>query len=362
MSALTRRAVVAFAIALVGLATVALPARAATGWRIDYTPSQQWNFTDVAATGPTDAWAVGSGSCCDNDSRRISHWNGSQWQDVAPPAAPSGISDTTFKFVGASSAQDIWALGYGSGGDSFAQHWNGTSWKDVLFPPAVHLEDIADIGPNDTWIVGSDDAHATPYAAHFDGTQLTRVTLPSTIDNLTSVSATSGSNVWFAGAANDGTYIALQWNGTAWKTETLPITPPRFYWVLMTDIVAVGTNDVWASGFLTNGNGAEPNMILVHREASGWSPVSLDAPNASIDHIAPDGANGLWLVSRYIPPSAELLHYSGGTLTRENAPVQPGTTADIYDLTLIPETRSLLAPGVLFQGSDVKAAMFRYDP
>ena len=366
MLALTRRAVVAAVVALAGLGATALPAHAETGWNISFSSAPYSSLSDVTATGPDDAWAVGSTSG-GGDSRRLSHWNGAQWQELTPPPPPQGVRTPAYRFVGASSPQDVWTLGYDSSGDAFAQHWNGTSWgQDVsTFGSAVHLTDIADIGPDDTWVVGSDDAHATPFADHYDGNGWTRQTLPAALHNITAISATSGTNVWISGTANDGSLLALQWNGSTWRSETLPVPKqPKGVWAFTSDILAVGTDDVWVSAGLTRGLGIMPGPLLWHRTGSAaFGLTDIQAPADTIDEMVSDGTGGLWMTSRDVPPSANLMHYSGGSNAIEPAPVQPGTTSDIRDLTEIPGTGSLWAAGLLFRSDDTaQATMYRYDP
>jgi hypothetical protein len=91
-----------------------------TGWRIaasspDYSGGD--GFRDIAATGPDDAWAVGTGPCCAPDGRKISHWDGTAWQ---PVTLPDGIEDV--HAISATAANDVWLMGW-NGDAPVTLHW-----------------------------------------------------------------------------------------------------------------------------------------------------------------------------------------------------------------------------------------------
>src|SRR3954447_7359585 len=110
------RAVAVGTLALLALGAATSPARAAeeTGWRIaTVSPTYGGDgFSDVAVTGPDDAWAVGNGPCCDPEARKISHWDGSEWRAVTlpPPNLDPGfgVAEGDILSVG---PRDAWASG-----------------------------------------------------------------------------------------------------------------------------------------------------------------------------------------------------------------------------------------------------------
>ena len=82
----------------------------------------------VAATSPTDVWAVG------NSSRQAvaGHWNGHAWHGSHPRSPGSG--DNRLLAVSADSPSDIWAVGYWDGPTSqtrLIEHFDGTRWTRV---------------------------------------------------------------------------------------------------------------------------------------------------------------------------------------------------------------------------------------
>ncbi|HLJ35922.1 MAG TPA: hypothetical protein VKU38_19850, partial [Ktedonobacteraceae bacterium] len=62
----------------------------------------------------------------------IEHWDGSSWKVVASPTFEHGGQ---FDGIAATSANDIWAVGYGSKQLlTLIEHWNGSTWTIVKSP------------------------------------------------------------------------------------------------------------------------------------------------------------------------------------------------------------------------------------
>jgi len=107
------------------------------------------HLTGVAATSPTDAWAVGTYG--------ILHWDGTSWSQVA---------DGSFLSVSADSATDAWAVG-----DKTTYHWDGTSWSQVSSPSPVHFFAVKAMSPTQAWGVGSYHNGGGGRIVHWDGTR-----------------------------------------------------------------------------------------------------------------------------------------------------------------------------------------------
>lgn len=368
MSITSKRAVVAGALALLGLGAVTVPAGAAeeTGWRVaTVSPAYAGDeFRDIAATGPDDAWAVGTAPCCGTEQRQISHWDGTSWRPVTLPAVPPGATYPTLSTVGASSANDVWVFGAGMDGPAFGHHWDGTAWRTTAFGQNDRITDSTDIGPANVWATGlrwtgTGDA---PLVEHYDGAQWTSTSLPDGVTEVNAISASSANDVWLMGSDGTGP-VTLHWTGSTWRTAVLPPPPlDEGVSVAGADVLAVGPDDAWATGFLAHG-GLLPGAVLWHWNGQHWGLVQLDAPDDSLNTLASDGDGGLWVVSSGLRPGADLLRYADdGTLTREPAPAEPGTTPDVRELTLIPGTRSLWGAGALVNDGDSAAVVDRYDP
>jgi hypothetical protein len=85
------------------------------------------------------------------------------WSQVASPN--SGGSDNTLGGVAATSPTDAWAVGNFAPNSktgfalTLAEHWDGVSWKIVLTPNVGSLSNnlfaVAALAPNDAWAVGN---------------------------------------------------------------------------------------------------------------------------------------------------------------------------------------------------------------
>jgi hypothetical protein len=367
MSLSSKCAAVLGALTLIGLGTVTSPAAAQdTGWRIASTsPDYPGDgFADIAATGPNDAWAVGTGPCCGPENRQISHWDGATWQSVALPEAPQAARYPTLSTVGASSPGDVWAFGEGMDGPAFGHHWDGTTWQTTTFSTEARIRETAVIAPDDAWIAGLEwtGTGDEPLVEHYDGDQWTRTPLPDGVQDVNAISATSAGDVWAIVDVGNGMPTTLYWSGAAWRTARLP-APTRDEGVSVAagDILVLGPRDAWATGILAH-QGVVPGPVLWHWNGKKWKLVTVDAPEDSLTKLASDGGHGVWMVSAGPRPTADLLHYSHGGVTREPAPVEPGTTAGVDEIVLIPGTRSLWGAGSLVRDGDSAATVYRYDP
>jgi alkylated DNA repair dioxygenase AlkB len=73
--------------------------------------TQNSDLAAVAATTPTDAWAVGSYGTGAGMRTLVLHWNGSAWQQTTTPNLGGATIDDALLAVGASTASDVWAVG-----------------------------------------------------------------------------------------------------------------------------------------------------------------------------------------------------------------------------------------------------------
>jgi hypothetical protein len=153
-----------------------------TSWTVVPSPSPggpdhaNWLYS-VAATSPTNAWAVGDFDNGTSLQTLIEHWNGSRWKRVAAPS-PGSVSNDLHG-VTALSASNVWAVG-GSydggadGGQTLIEHWNGTAWAQVPSPdPGAangnNLFGVAGASARNIWAVGyyyPDASTQQPVALH----------------------------------------------------------------------------------------------------------------------------------------------------------------------------------------------------
>lgn len=125
------------------------------------------NLRGVAATSAGNAWAVGCTACSTSGAGDpvIVRWNGGSWTKVPVPR-PAGMAG--LDGVAATSPTDAWAVGVpaGSPGQSTGiMHWDGASWR--LVPSrnpggAEHVLAVTAVSPTYAWAVGETEA-TTPF-------------------------------------------------------------------------------------------------------------------------------------------------------------------------------------------------------
>ena len=110
-----------------GVVPAAAAARAPTGSSNSPSFTTAGLLSGVAATSPSNAWAVGSNG---SDKTLILHWNGTTWKQVPSPSRGAGAS----LGVAATSATTPgrWAAPPATEpGETLILHWNGAEWKQV---------------------------------------------------------------------------------------------------------------------------------------------------------------------------------------------------------------------------------------
>jgi hypothetical protein len=186
----------------------------------------------VAATGPDDAWAVGTGGRVPV----VERWDGSRWTRSELPDLGSAWS--VGEDVAASSPADAWVVGYGANG-AVALHWNGTAWTAVPTPDirSPRLAGVVDLGPDDAWAVGT--TYRSPpgggprhaLVEHWDGRTWTAVPVAGLAQGsaLSAVSATGPDDLWAVGDSTETTGeehpTMLHFDGTRWSTVRPPAAP-----------------------------------------------------------------------------------------------------------------------------------------
>lgn len=149
-----------------------------SAWRQVPSPSTGYlsALSGVAAVSPSDAWAVGfstSNGAFSQASTLIEHWNGSSWTTVPSPNPGSGGNELLG--VAATSPTDAWAVGFAgvdsppnllacsglrSGETTILEHWNGTTWTTVPSPNPGGasglniLSGVTATSPTNAWAVG----------------------------------------------------------------------------------------------------------------------------------------------------------------------------------------------------------------
>jgi hypothetical protein len=224
----------------------------------------------------------------------IEHWTGgSTWTVVPSPSPGAGFNDLTA--IHGISATDIWAVGTASNADGSAEnglilHWNGTRWLQTPSPNPgtfTQLTGVHEISARDAWAVGtySTDAGIRTLTLHWDGTSWTQKPSPNpgpgATGELSSVTATSGGDVWAVGDFISNTQVStvstliMHWDGTSWKQTASPNPEPDIINQL-TGVSATSPNDAWAVGFFANGTADQ--TLIMHWDGTSWTQVASPNP------------------------------------------------------------------------------------
>jgi hypothetical protein len=191
-------------------------------------------LTGISALSPTDIWAVGSYALAGTALTGLSltmHYDGTAWTVVPSPNVPGGTvlnpARTVLNGVAATGPSDAWAVGntFTTDGTNMpdrtvAMHWNGTAWQIVASPSLVAhnvLASVTAISPGDAWAIGyrDDPTGAVPVRVtlteHWNGASWTVVASPNGSASDTSLFGGSAlpatGEVWAAGASGGRTFV-----------------------------------------------------------------------------------------------------------------------------------------------------------
>lgn len=354
------------AITALALATGAVPALA-SGWSVvPAPPSGQGGFvTGLSAPSATDAWAVGD----DGTAAFTDHWNGSTWSQVPIPGFPcTGVRCYVHLFSVSASTTDAWVLGAYSPKPGyqafFTLYWTGSAWTATVENLGTALDDLS---PTLAYAVDG------PFLEQWNGSSWTRTyTLPDppgpAEGDLTTVSASSASNVWLVGtydpAYSSQSYdnYSLHWNGSAWTEIPMPLpgsSDPLFDYQINA-IDAISPTNVWAVGdsgdnvadyFSSGGGGTASGTLIEHYNGTSWSIVSSPATGAtpSLTGVTATSASNVWAAGT--AGSQTLTENWNGTSWRSVPSPDPGTDDDLAAISANPGAATVWAAGASSSGT-----------
>jgi hypothetical protein len=195
----------------------------------------------------------------------------------------------------------------GTSARTLAEHWDGSTWSVVPSPsPGVSESaffSAAAIGPEDVWAVGIYNDSLTTFRAlveHWDGSRWRWIRLPggtAAQEVLTSIAGSGPNDVWAVGYLKDGQErtFALHWNGTAWsEVSSGPAGSgdSRFM-----GVATASSTDIWAVGYRSTSQG---DRTLIERwDGSAFTRVPSANPSRTMDRlnaVATAGQNDVWAV------------------------------------------------------------------
>jgi len=208
-------------------------------------------LTAVAVVSARNAWAVGAYANQVGGRNKLFtvHWNGTAWRQVPVPVADSGVLSA----VTATSWSDVWAVGYAVHGVTQVAilHWNGRGWTRAPYrgpTGSSYLTGVAATSTGDAWAVGTTirGTDAGPaFTVRWTGRKWQRVPIPDAgTTQLSAVTALSSRDAWAAGGSADRTVIE-HWDGTNWAS--VPGPAPGVSRSL-TSVAASSASNVWAVG------------------------------------------------------------------------------------------------------------------
>jgi len=414
----SRSAAVVLAGGALALAAGLLPAQAATsGWRVETTVTirgSQTLLTDVAASSPADAWAIGFAAKTKGTSPArtiIKHWTGRTWRRVAIPAKIGrelARQDAIFFEVGAVSARNVWAFDLTGG----YLRLDGSRWTVGQLPGesnksgALVLIDAVNVfSRTDVWAFGvriSASATVQAYSAHYDGRNWSKVTVPGS-GLITAVAAVSSHDIWAvessllppppsaaahsavarpavaaspaarlavarlavarlgaarlrAAASAAAPTVVLHWTAKAgWRDAAQQ--PNLAATDQLVSAMAEPNGDVWFGGSANNtANGTSP--LTAEWNGTAWSVKDLPGKASSaawqLVVMEPDGTGGVWAVAADNNSDAERIWHLRGARWSQARPASGKHQWELEALALC-RTRTRPGPSARFRGVPSRA-------
>jgi hypothetical protein len=302
-------AAVAAALMLTGAVALASPVSVLVGpsWRTVYRAdlSGPAAFTDIVATGRSNAWAVGARFRRNGTwtGAIAAHWNGRRWRLASLPVRRF-VPET----VAASSATNVWIFGFritpagDTSGAGVALQLVHGKWQPIPLPTeagnnwndssALHA---AVFSPGQVWLSAGVQA-----AAHggletqmwqWTGTNWAETTVPGILTSLTSLSGSSVSNMWAttsATYAGSETTHSYKFVSSSWQRQRAPVLSDA-------GIAVHSRTDIWIAGF-TAKQWASKGLYystVAHWNGVRWRRYEVVAAGGNTPAVA-DGRGGFW--------------------------------------------------------------------
>jgi hypothetical protein len=333
----------------------------APGWRVVQNLGPDRGATDIAATGQSNAWAVGSfTSPQGSESLFVERWNGRAWHAITVPRRFTGLPYPTLETASVSGPSATSALvvvtltaNNGVAHSQYGLIWNGHTWSTTRLASIDGPAGVAAFGDSDMWVF---ELGSRPYALRHDGKGWRRTRLPAY--PLGNVTALSASDIWLAGSATSPDSnkrrvpVAMHWDGKAWSTLRLPsIRAPHGGSAQMgAGMIGLGPSELMTVAIFPapccGGGLAHPGITVVRWNGKAWHVLAEDRLDRVNGPIVADGHGGMWIAGladrNVITPN--VVHYGAGKFTRQVLKVG-GDSVELFTMFLIPGTRSVWAAG-----------------
>ena len=316
-------------------------------WQREANPSPPGaELFGVAATSPTDFWAVGSIGVSPNPTKTlILHRTGKKWEET--PSIPGSLSA-----VAATSPTNAWAVGSTSDGAALVLHWNGKEWRQTP-SPAGFLSGVAATSPTNAWAVGGTTGSQETLILRWNGEAWQQTPSPSVGGDqglgsfLLGVEASPDRPVLAVGDGGNcgcGPGIALveRWNGHTWSQDSMSKLPSDLRGGMNVAAVAALPSDrAWAVGQAGSGDGPT-NGVILEWNGSAWTSVpipGLGSQVGGLSGVAATSRSSAWAVGWESPvtvasanaagpgdtgtPQILILHWNGSAWTPRPRSARP---------------------------------------
>jgi hypothetical protein len=265
------------------------------------------SLSGVWASGPNDAWAVGSvsGGVVGGTPSTIVHWNGVAWSIVPDATTAAGLAG-----VWGSGPNDVLAFGMNVAGLGNLARGGANGWTtSTVGSVSDSFYGAWGTGPNDIWLAG-DEAVAGNFFGkimHSNGVAWSSSGNPgfSTLAGpaLRGVWGSGPNDVWAVGANS-----ILHGDGTVWDA-TVESAP------LLRGVWGSGPNDVWAVG----------GASILHWDGTAWDAAASGIARqlkCMFNGVWSSGPDDVWFVGSQPNPrsGSAILHWSGGAWTIAKLP------------------------------------------
>jgi hypothetical protein len=295
----------------------------------------------------------------------IRHWTGKTWRSVTLPAKIArewARQLPVSSVVGAMSARDVWVFG---GFQAGYLRLHGSRWSLGQLPGAskksgalVQIDAVKVFSRSDVWAFGL-RGQSTPYVAHYIGRKWVRVTVPGSASGggaIDAVAAVSPDDMWAVeygdrGFARSTTAVpvVLHWTASSGWHDAVE-QPPLTVGDELTSVVAEPGGDVWFGGSAENkAKGTRP--LTAEWNGNNWSVSDLPVRSSSADWrllaMTPDGTGGIWAVALDDTTGTDRIWHLHGTSRSPVSPAFGKHPWDISALALVPGTHSVWAVGAV---------------
>ncbi|MEU0566969.1 hypothetical protein ABZ297_16505 [Nonomuraea sp. NPDC005983] len=341
-------------------------------------------LSDVVATGPDTAWAVGYYADAYDEPRQgvLLRMDGKRWriEERLWKRFPEA-SDTGMGGIDADGPGNVWAVGNAGVGDNeedapFALRLDGHTWRTIKPLGEGKNRSLSDVAVDGSrvvltgkrWEYTDDGPSFTPILLSWNGKRFYKQEFERG-GSFDAVDAGAG-HTWIAGSRTPegctGSRPAI-WHRSSPQEPLVKMRLPAMGAGALRGILQKGPSDVWAVGEAGTGwrcgGGGVVRPLVLHWDGVSWKQAELPGGQGSLHSVTALGSDDVWMVGSSERNSwgVMLLHYSGRRWTREFLAVDGSVEEqwNEYALTSIPGTSGLILVGSAGAEDSEEAIVYR---